>query len=113
MYYCEFAENKYARFGTMLPVEQALKRDIGFCSLFWFKKEDALEIRKRGNSKGFKEYAVYAEWLWIDIDDDCLETAKVRFDEVVQSFKGYRMLGYFSGSKGYHLGVQIEPMFGR
>ncbi len=113
MYYCEFAETKYSRHGTMLPVEQALSVGVGYCSLFWFKKCDALVIRDRGSSKNLKEFAVYAEWLWIDIDDEDPVKAKQRFDEIVEKLRKYPILGYLSGKKGYHLGVKIQPMYGR
>ena len=113
MYYCEFASTKYARHGTMLPAIQSLQSGIGYSSIFQFSKEDALEIRNVGSSKGLKRFAVYAEWIWFDIDDENIAEAAYRYRELVERFSEYEKVGYFSGKKGYHLGVKIDPMYGR
>lgn len=112
MYYCEFARDKYTRKGTMIPADVALTSGLGYCSVYQFAKEDALEIRKSNCSRGFKQYKVYSEWLWLDIDDENIAEAARRLNSLREYFNGFTTLAYFSGKKGYHLGVKIEPMYG-
>jgi len=96
----------------MLPAKVALSSGKGYSSVYQFSREDAKTIRARGHSRGLKEFKVYAERLWLDIDDEDLVVAKQRFEEMCTKFGGYDKIGYFSGKKGYHLGIKIEPMYG-
>ena len=97
----------------MIPAKNALSSGEGYSSIYQFRKEDAKEIMARGHSRGLKEYSVYSEWLWIDIDDGDLDEARRRFDELAEKFNDYQKVGFFSGKKGYHLGIKTEPMYGR
>lgn len=119
MRYVEFAQQPNERNGCMLPVtalpELFNRPDAGYCSLYQFSQADAWAIRAQKDSKGLGRFSVYSDRLWIDIDRDNLEEAKVYAREVAALFKqqDYAFTVWVSGGKGFHICVRIVPMEGQ
>lgn len=117
-FYHEYAQSPEKRSGVMVPLtalpEIFTRPDAGYCTVFRFDQVAALAIRAQGNSQGLSRFPVYSDRLWIDIDRDDVEVAKVYAREVAAQFKAkdYTFSVWFSGGKGYHLCVKIEPMWG-
>jgi len=124
MYYHEFANQPYLRDGTLVP-RSALRDifnlpDAGFCSVYAFTAEAKLAIRAQGDSSGLSRFPVYSDVLWMDLDisnDTPEERQRIReyARELTRRFKeaDYFFTVWDSGSKGFHIGVRIEPMFGK
>lgn len=76
-------------------------RDAGYVSHYAFSQEDAALIKERGHSRGFDEFAVWANCLIIDIDTG--READLR--QALSKLQGIRLDVYSSGSKGFHIQV--------
>lgn len=114
MYYLEWASKPYTRHGTMVPVT-ALPRILrqynpGYRSVYMFDENAAMEIRDKRNSKGFKQYPVHSDTLFIDLDDG--DTHLAAMEQAVNDFGvGYEV--WESGGKGYHLVIPTELQSGQ
>lgn len=91
----------------MVPV--TCEQTTGYSSVYWFAMRDAEQIKARGHSRGLGEFSVYSNTLWFDFDGGASE-----LDHAVPAIVGlnapFRV--FFSGKKGFHIAVEIEPMEG-
>lgn len=116
--YHEYALTPKARSGTMIPksslVDVFSRPDSGYCTVYAFDKFATEVIRAQGNSQGMGRFPVYADRLWIDIDRDSEDEAKVYAREVAKLLRAadYSFSVWVSGGKGYHLCIKTAPMFG-
>jgi hypothetical protein len=115
-YYREWCSNLYTRAGNMVEVEK-LKKILpnmecsGYCSLYYFKEEDAHAIKASGTSSGMNQFAVGQDCLYIDIDDGGVSLPQIESD-LQKLGLGYEV--YFSGSKGNHVKIlQTQFIFSK
>lgn len=85
----------------------------GYLSAFQFA-DDFLEYRKvHGTTKGF-DGLCGGRWLWIDIDrpniSDALTAARSLVESITNRYglHGDELLLFFSGSKGFHIGIPLS-----
>ena len=111
--FTEWCSRPNARAGVMLEVEKLSimeqQRNAGFRSVYMFDEVAAKEIMAAGRSKGFDQYKVYSDILFIDLDD-----GKKTLPVLIDWIKEHNLKAdiYSSGSKGYHAHIAIEPMEG-
>jgi hypothetical protein len=124
MWYHEYALKPELRNGTMVPRSSALdfynRSDSGYFSVYLFDSAAAFAIRAQGDSKGFARFPVYSDRLWIDVDaadSSEAEVSRVRnyVRDLTRQFQcqDLNFTVWDSGSKGYHIAIKIEPMFGK
>lgn len=106
MFYREWTSVTNARCGNMIPVDKfhliLKRRDPGFCSVYAYSEEVALDIIASGSSAGFSRYTPASDWLIIDLDDGDKQLQKA-ID--VLKLRGIGFQVWSSGGKGYHLTV--------
>lgn len=124
MYYHEIALQPFMRSGLMVP-RSALPdlfklEDTGYCSVYAFEESAKWAIKAQGDATGLSRFPVYSDRLWIDIDSadstpQEVERVKEYTRELTRQFKtlDYSFTVWDSGSKGFHIAIVIEPMFGR
>lgn len=116
--YHEYALTPLARSGTMVPrtsLPDIFSRpDSGYCTVYAFDKFATEVIRAQGNSQGMGRFPVYADRLWIDIDRDSEDEARIYARHVARMFKELNLSFsvWVSGGKGYHICVKTAAMFG-
>lgn len=82
-----------------------------YTGMFQFKEDYCLLADRTGSVKGADDLACYCHWLWFDIDDPNLEAARGKTLELLTQLEvRYEVRSewltlYFSGSKGFHLGI--------
>ncbi len=119
MLFHEYALTPNKRNGTMVPRSSLpdiySRPDSGYCTVYAFDAHAAAAIRAQGDSKGMGRFAVYSDRLWVDFDADEIEEARQRARELASRLKeeDYSFTVWFSGGKGYHVCVKIEPMHGK
>jgi hypothetical protein len=81
----------------------------GFRSVYLYGQEAYNQIIEQQAVRNLSQFPVYSDTLFVDFDDG--ENSKDQFAKILEtSGHGYDM--YFSGKKGYHFHVPIEPMWG-
>lgn len=119
MLYYEYALTPDKRRGTMVPrtalADIYSRPDSGYCTAYAFDGHAAAAIRAQGDSKGLGRFPVYSDRLWIDFDADVLEEARQKARDLATFLKeqDHSFTVWFSGGKGYHVCIKIEPMKGR
>lgn len=124
MYFHEHAHSPEMRTGTMIP-RSALPDffklpDSGYCSVYAFTEAAKFAVQAQGNAVGLGRFPVYSDRLWIDIDaadssPQEVERVKEYTRQLTRQFRDldYSFSVWDSGSKGFHIAIKIEPMFGR
>ena len=88
----------------------SLAKAKGFRSMYLYNQETYDYIKKNGAVRNLNKFPVYSDTLFVDFDDGddsiegfkkILSTSKIKWDM------------YFSGSKGYHFHIPVEPMYGK
>jgi hypothetical protein len=98
----------------MVPVSKLDKvlawHNPGYSSVYWFSRDDALEVRASEHSGNFSRFAAGSDALAIDIDDGeaGLKTALAILDR-----EGLAYEIWTSGGKGYHLILPHEFVYDR
>lgn len=83
----------------------------GFRSVYLFNEKDAMEIKGKQSSAGFDKYEICSQQLFIDLDGkEAFEKAEHLFDKYRR--QDFSIEVWFSGSKGFHIVVDIEEMSG-
>jgi hypothetical protein len=84
-----------------------------YLSAFCFG-DDFIELMTRtGSPKGFAGQC-WAAWLWFDIDRDDIERARIDAGKLagtlveIYHLAGDELLIFFSGSKGFHIGLPLS-----
>lgn len=103
--YCMTLAN---RTGKMLEKDQ-FDGKTGFRSVYGFEEATANFFRTAGTTKGAKHFAVYADELYIDIDND--DAAAERLASILQQMRLAFQI-WISGSKGWHFHLKHQPVFG-
>jgi hypothetical protein len=109
-WFLEFAPDVMKRQGMFLPKEEVLKK-TGFRSVYSLTEADAMDVRRRGNSKNLAQYAVFTDELVMDFDDGVdvhFKTAEKWLLDRDVSFSVFE-----SGSKGLHIEAVCVPKYGR
>lgn len=85
-----------------------------YLSAFRFDKAFADYLTEKGSPKGYTG-ATWSEWLWFDIDRDEITEALNDVRKLVvwlfsrfDTLAGDELLLFYSGSKGFHVGIQTE-----
>ena len=85
-----------------------------YLSAFRFDKVFADYLTEKGSPKGYTG-PTWSEWLWFDIDRDDLTEALKDVRKLVAwlfsrfgTLAGDELLLFYSGSKGFHVGIQTE-----
>lgn len=102
-YYLEWCEKWNQRDGTFLPQDLVTSR-TGFRSVFGFETQPI-------SSKGLAQYPVYSDTLFVDFDDGLESPGYLKLITIL-TYNEFNFKSYASGSKGVHVHVQIEPMYG-
>jgi hypothetical protein len=86
-----------------------LEKHKGFRSVYLYGVEAYKKICETGAVRNLNKFPVYSDTLFIDFDDGdkSIETLKTILDK-----SGIAWEMYFSGRKGYHFHIPIEPMWG-
>jgi len=82
-----------------------------YLSMFGFKEEYKEHCENTGSVKEIDDLPCYCDYLWFDIDDNNLEKARERAIELMLSLEALYetdAIVYFSGNKGFHIGVPSE-----
>lgn len=106
-FYREFSRQMWSRYGTMFPITHLPR--CGYSSLYAVSEEDARIIQNEGHSRNRDRFKVYSDTLYMDFDDGdaTLWNALPKLLELNAPLKIY-----FSGKKGYHVALPIQPMYG-
>ncbi len=81
-----------------------------YLSAFCFDDDFAKQLNATGTTKGFLG-STWSPWLWFDIDREDIDNATVDARRLVASLlerfsiAGDELLLFYSGSKGYHVGL--------
>ena len=110
--YKEWCSRTNVRCGRLVEVSAVerisyMYHSPGYCGVYSFDAETADVIKASGHSKGWSNYKVYSDRLYIDIDsDNPLKSADMlrAYSQVLYE-KGIGHDVYFSGCKGYHIVV--------
>lgn len=84
-----------------------------YLSAFTFGRTFADHLNRTGTTKGFTG-ATCAAWLWFDIDRDDIDAATADARRLASSlierfgFDDDALLCFFSGRKGYHIGLPLS-----
>jgi hypothetical protein len=118
-YYVEYCIEPFKRSGVMIPVSSLQnfyeRDDAGYSTHYWFTEDAAREIRAQGNSMGLSRFPVYTRFLIIDIDreNDLFSALADTYSISNQlSDRSLKHSVWFSGSKGMHIYIHCEPIFG-
>ena len=82
-----------------------------YVSMFRFKGDYKIHCENTGSVKGTSSLPCYGDYLWFDIDNADLEEARksaillITEIEAKTSIKPDQLAIFFSGSKGYHIGI--------
>jgi len=82
-----------------------------YLSMFRFKEEYKEHCENTGSVKEIDDLPCFCDYLWFDIDDNNLEKARERAVElmvVLEVTYETEAVIYFSGNKGFHIGVPSE-----
>lgn len=86
-----------------------------YTSMFRFTEKYKTHCGKTGSVRNIESFSCYCDYLWFDIDDDNLEDARIRCIDLLArieaEFKVTTAVIFFSGSKGFHIGIPSE-LFG-
>ena len=109
--YREWCQRPNLRRGLMVK-DQALiafmrDRDSGYCSVFMFDEDAAKQIEESHNSRGLDQYEVYADRVFIDLDNGDADLSMC-CDRLSNLGLGYSV--YSSGSKGYHVTIPLKDV---
>jgi hypothetical protein len=82
---------------------------VGFRSVYLYDEDTYKFIVEQNAVRALDRFPVYSDTLFVDFDDG--DASIDRFKSILNSCKvAWEM--YFSGSKGYHFHIPIEPMYG-
>ncbi len=96
------------RFGAVQLKQKDDIEDLqGFVSLYGYPKITLEQIKKQKGTFGLKEYPLYSNILYLDVDDD-LQIEMDIFHDL--KTKGLAFEYYSSGKKGGHFHIDIAPM---
>lgn len=109
----EYSKTPMHRSGTMIPSTQ--KIDKGYCTLYHFNQLDSEAVTASGCSRGLGAFSVRSNVLMIDIDRDTPSEANKALSEALIEVRKLNAPTkvWFSGKKGYHIGIRIEEMIGK
>lgn len=91
-------------------VQEEVENHLGFRSVYLYGDAAYKKIVEQGAVRNLNKFPVYSDTLFVDFDDgdDSIE----QFQKILrQTGTAWEM--YFSGNKGYHFHIPIEPMWGR
>lgn len=113
--YKEWCTRVNNRSGRLLKTEvvdkmPSLVWNPGWTSVYAFSEEDAAVIKANGNSRGWGQYEVWSDIMYIDIDAESPKKADEKLTEytAVLLKKGIGFDVYTSGNKGYHVVVKHQ-----
>jgi hypothetical protein len=93
--------------------DRAQVESEAYLSAFCFGFEFAELLNRTGSPKGYAGEC-WSAWLWLDIDRDDIEQARIDAGKLagtlVERFElaGNELLIFFSGSKGFHIGLPLS-----
>jgi len=88
-----------------------------FTSMYRFRKDYQEHCKKTGSVSGSHDFACYSDYLWFDIDNAVLDVSLVNARQLIinieriDSTLSELMLIFFSGAKGFHIGLP-SALFG-
>lgn len=96
---------------SVRPFLQAdLDNHLGFRSVYMFGKEAYNKIKETNSLRGLSKLPVYSDTLFVDFDDG---SESIEQFKKVMTTSNIAWKMYFSGKKGFHFHIPIEPMWGR
>jgi hypothetical protein len=88
----------------------------GYLSAFRFTRDFQQYFTANGNSEKDFQGVCWADWLWLDVDRDdlqcALDDARRLAATILDRFRDLDaddLLAFYSGSKGFHVGVPTSP----
>ena len=86
-----------------------------YTTMFRFKEEYRAHVEETGSVRGADQFECWSDYLWFDIDASDLQDATIDMQALLRGIKSMGVLdhtiAFFSGSKGYHVGVE-SALFG-
>ncbi len=88
-----------------------------FTSMYRFRKEYQEHCKKTGSVSASNDFICYSDYLWFDIDNDDLNVALIDARQLVINIEridsnlSEKVLIFFSGAKGFHIGLP-SALFG-
>ncbi|MFA7286953.1 MAG: AAA family ATPase [Patescibacteria group bacterium] len=80
-----------------------------YTTMFRFQQEYKEHVELTGSVRGADRFVVWSDFLWFDIDALDVSDATLNMQTLLRGFKSMGVLEhvvvFFSGSKGYHIGV--------
>jgi hypothetical protein len=108
--YVELPKGTYHSPSFIKPVSQVNFETLrGFRSVYFFGQEAMEIITERNSVSGIDNCPVYSDTLFVDFDDG--DNSKEMFKTILQ-VQGIAFQIFFSGRKGCHFHIPIEPMWG-
>jgi hypothetical protein len=112
--YRELIENKITNRGVIKAVGEIMPepaRHLRYCSLFMFGKDIITYVKTNQSVSGYKG-SVYAEAIWIDLDNETdVNAARLETIELIKRLNREYGISpddlyiYFSGKKGFHIAI--------
>lgn len=81
----------------------------GFRSVYGFDEEGEEYITSNGGTHGIRNYKLYSDILFLDIDDDPEASQDIE-NKLKDMGIGFEV--YFTGNRGNHFHIPIVPMYG-
>lgn len=108
--YVELPKGPYHSPSFIKPLDEVEFTKLrGFRSVYMYGEKAYNRIIEQQAVRGLNAFPVYSDTLFVDFDDG--DSSIKRFQSILDSAGvGYEL--YFSGKKGHHFHVQIEPMWG-
>lgn len=83
-----------------------------FTTMFRFRDEYRQHVKATSSVRGADKFPCWSDYLWFDIDSTSLEDATLHMQTLLRGLKSRKALMhtvvFFSGSKGYHIGVDAS-----
>lgn len=80
-----------------------------YTTMFLFKEEYQKHVKSTGSVRGADQFKVWSPYLWFDIDAPDLQDATIDMQALLRGVRSMGVLDhvvvFFSGSKGYHIGI--------
>lgn len=108
--YVELPKGPYHSYKFIRPVDDVNFDSLrGFRSVYFYGQQAYDHIMQEQAVRNLNRFPVFSDTLFVDFDDG--NDSKDRFATILETAgHGYEM--YFSGKKGCHFHVPIEPMWG-
>jgi hypothetical protein len=83
-----------------------------YTTMFRFREEYKEHVESSGSVRGADKFECWSDYLWFDIDAEGLQDATIDMQALLRGLRSMGVLDrtvvFFSGSKGYHVGIESD-----